>query len=262
MNQLGVSLGCVVGSAAVHAALLFGAPEHVVMPRLPRPPAVVQVRVMPAAVTPPPAIEPRPLPPSPPKLTPKPILPAKTRSAPPESVAAEPPDPEPSLTEPAEPVPAELTGTTLASDGSAAWSTLAGNAAPRRDAVTSGTHPARGLAPAAKSPPTLSTAATATAVPLAQLSKRPEPPPLTRALERNYPARARSLGRSGEAKVRARIERDGTLQVAKLLFETSAGFGEACRSTLLASRWTAPLDARGKPAATWITYVCKFRIGG
>jgi TonB family protein len=84
---------------------------------------------------------------------------------------------------------------------------------------------------------------------------------LARALERNYPARERSLGRSGEAKVRARIEPDGTVRIAKLLFETSAGFGEACRATLLASRWTAPLDARGKPAATWITYLCKFRVG-
>jgi TonB family protein len=97
-------------------------------------------------------------------------------------------------------------------------------------------------------------------LPLSQLSKKPVPPALAQALERNYPPEARNLGRSGEAKVRARIEANGAIRNAKVTSETAPGFGAACRNTLLSSQWSVPLDHDGKPVATWISYQCKFRI--
>jgi protein TonB len=98
------------------------------------------------------------------------------------------------------------------------------------------------------------------ALPLAQLGKRPVPPALERALRQNYPARARRQGLGGEAKVRARIEPTGQVRTATIHSESSPGFGEACQRTLLTSRWSPPVDARGRPVATWVSYRCKFRI--
>jgi TonB family protein len=97
-------------------------------------------------------------------------------------------------------------------------------------------------------------------MPLAELSKKPAPPPLAEALERNYPPEARSQGKSGEAKVRARIDPGGRVAIARVTSETSDGFGHACQKTLLDSTWTPPLDRDGKPVATWVTYRCKFRV--
>jgi hypothetical protein len=98
------------------------------------------------------------------------------------------------------------------------------------------------------------------ALPLSQLSRKPVPPSLAATLERNYPPAARSIGQSGDASVRARIEARGNIRLASIVSETSPGFGDACRRTLLGSQWSAPLDRSGKPVATWISYRCKFRI--
>jgi TonB family protein len=97
-------------------------------------------------------------------------------------------------------------------------------------------------------------------MPLSQLSKTPVPPPLANALERNFPLEARRQGKAGEAKVRARIDPSGRVGLARVTFESSDGFGSACQKTLLESRWTPPLDRKGKAVATWVTYRCKFRV--
>jgi TonB family protein len=104
------------------------------------------------------------------------------------------------------------------------------------------------------------TAPPPTTTPLTELSQKPAPPPLAKALERNYPPEARSQGLAGEAKVRARIDPNGRVGVARVTSESSHGFGAACQTTLLASAWTPPLDREGKPSTTWVTYRCKFRI--
>lgn len=79
-------------------------------------------------------------------------------------------------------------------------------------------------------------------------------------LERNYPREARKLGKSGEAKVRVRVEASGEVRAATLAFATSPDFGEACVRTLIGTRWSSPLDRGGMPAPTSLYYRCKFRI--
>jgi TonB family protein len=109
-------------------------------------------------------------------------------------------------------------------------------------------------APPRTAPPEL------TVKPLSELSRKPVPPSLEAALKRNYPLTARAQGKSGEAKVRARVDADGRVGFVKVTLESGSGFGDACRRTLLSSEWSPPLDERGRPVATWITYRCKFRI--
>jgi len=60
--------------------------------------------------------------------------------------------------------------------------------------------------------------------------------------------------------VRARIDPSGHVGLANITFESGDGFGKSCQRTLLASVWTPPLDRKGKPVSTWVTYRCKFRI--
>jgi len=98
-------------------------------------------------------------------------------------------------------------------------------------------------------------------VALADLSRPPSPPSLDEALARRYPAAARAEGRSGRAVVRARIEPDGRAVVVGVVTATEPAFGEACRLTVDGSRWRPPLDARGAPVATEVSYTCTFVAG-
>jgi TonB family protein len=239
-------------STAVHVPLLFSeskpetparqAPAFLELaPLPPPPPPKVEETKEPAEVEPPPAAK-----------KPKPVA---------ERPDAEPPLPDEPAAEPplvAEVAPAELTGTTLVSDVGASWSAPGGNGAGRNGAIGAG------VASKAKkqvSPGVQPKAiASLPVVPLAELSRKPKPPPLQRVLERHYPTRARNQGQGGEAKVRARIEASGKVREVTVTFETGHGFGAACRAALLESQWSAPLDARGKAVATWITYRCKFRV--
>lgn len=99
-------------------------------------------------------------------------------------------------------------------------------------------------------------------VPLGSLSRRPVPPDLNGALERNYPRQAKQEGVEGVASVRAVVSRDGSITNVKLVSETVRGyaFGEACRRTLAGTRWSPPLDRQGRPVSTTITYRCEFRV--
>jgi outer membrane biosynthesis protein TonB len=97
-------------------------------------------------------------------------------------------------------------------------------------------------------------------VPLADLSVKPKPPALDEALRGNYPEMLRRRGIGGSASIKARIDADGVIRRAAVMAESLAGFGEACRKTVLLSRWSAPRDRSGKPVATEIHYTCRFVV--
>jgi TonB family protein len=79
-------------------------------------------------------------------------------------------------------------------------------------------------------------------------------------LRANYPEEARQRGLAGSARVRARIDADGVIRSARLLTESSPGFGAACRKTVLGSQWSAPRDKNGGAVATEIVYTCHFQV--
>jgi outer membrane biosynthesis protein TonB len=97
-------------------------------------------------------------------------------------------------------------------------------------------------------------------VPLRDLSARPRAPSLDELLRQNYPPDARRRGFGGSAIVAARIDPDGVVRVARLVSEQGPGFGDACRRTLLGSRWSPGADGAGKPVFTEIRYTCRFQV--
>jgi TonB family protein len=92
------------------------------------------------------------------------------------------------------------------------------------------------------------------------LSEHPRPPALSALLRANYPAEARERGLRGSASLRARIDADGVVRSVRFLTESSAGFGAACRRTVLGSHWSAPRDKNGGAVATEIVYTCHFEV--
>lgn len=214
----------------------------------PTPPPALRTELA-LALPPPPPTTPEPPPPLIEHATSAP----KPRPAPHIQPTREPPTPAATPIEAGSP---ELTGKTLTGAGDADWAAPAGNAAERGGPIHIGSAPP---APPPTRPASIAAPA-ATTEPLTQLSRKPVPPALAAALERNYPAAARSQGRSGEAKVRALIDAQGRVSSVTVSFESAPEFGAACQKTLLPSRWTPPLGQLGKPTATFITYRCKFRV--
>jgi len=45
-----------------------------------------------------------------------------------------------------------------------------------------------------------------------------------------------------------------------VIVASSPEFGRACQRTLAGSRWSPPLDARGRPVATELRYKCVFEV--
>ncbi|HTQ06423.1 MAG TPA: TonB family protein [Polyangiaceae bacterium] len=212
------------------------------------PPSRVSFRVRDAA--PPPAPDAPKLPPPAPKPEPR-LAKAKPKAAP--SVN---PDPLP-----AAPPPVDLRGVTLTNDtGGAAWSSAVGNGSALGGPVGPiggvTTRPVASDAPARPSP-------RAPEIPLvdaADLSSRPVPPALAGDLRERYPAGAKQRGIGGSASVEARIEPDGRVRQVRLENETFAGFGEACKKTLLGSSWSPPRDKAGRKVATLVRYTCRFVV--
>ncbi|MEY4508556.1 MAG: hypothetical protein RLZZ450_678 [Pseudomonadota bacterium] len=97
-------------------------------------------------------------------------------------------------------------------------------------------------------------------VSLGSLSRPPRAPALDQALAANYPRSAHDLGMSGEAVVRARILADGQVGPTTVIVASAPEFGKACQRTLAGSRWSAPLDATGRPVATELSYKCVFEV--
>ena len=247
MNQARLGYGCIGLSVVIHASAMVGAsrPPAAVSPVFRTP---VELALAPPPHKPPPAPPPDPHPPLvKPPLAPR-IPPARTPAAPA-------PTPTPTPPPEAPPTPA-LSGKTLLGEGEAGWAAPAGNGA-ERDGPIHARAPGTAPAPA---PAGATLAPAASTEPLAQLSRKPVPPALASALERNYPAGARRQGKSGEAKVRALIDALGRVASVTVHFESAPEFGAACKQTLLQSQWTPPVGRLGKPTATFITYRCKFRI--
>jgi len=249
MTQRLVGAACLLASMALHVGLMRSGPAAA-PPARPQARSLVRVSV---ASNPRPPAPPEPeRPPEAPQPRPKPKPTAPLLEPQPATTPTDTPS------DGSEPAPAELTGNTVLGTSAAAWVALPGSGAERDGAIGAGL--ARTVAPRASASGAAAAASAPATVPLAQLSRKPLPPPLAGALERNYPAAARKQGQSGDAKVRARIEPTGDVRQVSITSESSHGFGEACRRTLLASKWTAPLSDAGRPVATWISYRCKFRI--
>src|SRR5690606_33494840 len=97
-------------------------------------------------------------------------------------------------------------------------------------------------------------------IPLQDLSRKPKPPHLDALLSQHYPSPLRRRGEEGEALVRVRLSASRIGTQVQLVTESHVGFGAACQKGLKGSRWTAPLDASGKPVATELSYRCRFRV--
>jgi TonB family protein len=244
-----------VASAAAHALAawqLSGVPRE---RRAPHDRDTFEVRMVALPPPPPPAPPPPPEPPTPlpppPEPKPKPVAKAPERVP----AAVDPAPPEPAPAEPAsEPTsaPAALLADTSSGD-TAGIVQLPG--API-GAVSSAAPPPAFEAPRAPVPPLRG----APLAKLSDLSRKPKAPPLDAALRDNYPAELRRRGKEGQAEVRVVIDPRGRVGAIAIVSESAVGFAEACRKTLLGSRWSEPLDREGRPVSTRLTYRCRFQI--
>jgi outer membrane biosynthesis protein TonB len=196
-----------------------------------------------------------PTPPPVPKLAeaPKPdphVLRAKPKSAP--SV-----NPEPAITPP----PVDLRGVTLTNEtGTSAWSSAVGNGSAFDGPVGPVGPAAAHLAAPGSAAPAAARASEVPVVAVADLSSRPVPPELGPDLRAHYPADAKLRGIGGSATVDARIEPDGRVRLVAIQNESFTGFGDACKMTLLGSRWSPPRDKQGHAVATRVRYTCRFVV--
>lgn len=210
---------------------------------------VMEIAAPKRPVEPPPAKAPERVEPEPERPAPAP------RPAAPQPKAVTPPAPEPTPVR----APVDLRGVTLTNDGDGSFASVVGDGSSSNGPIRAPVAmPAR---PAPAPPPSVAPVVRAPAlVAASDLSSRPEPPPLDEALRRNYPPEAERQGIGGSASVRARIEPDGRVRAASVIAETFPGFGDACRRTLVGSRWSAPRDREGRPVATEIRYTCRFVV--
>jgi protein TonB len=241
-------LGALWASIALHAVLGSRIESLPAAHPRSRAPSEVSIQIVAPRPAPPAPAEPEPppLPRAPPALKARPKL---TPPPAPEVPAMKTAAPETDI-----PPPPELSGVTLIGDGPAAFTLPSGSGHERNGPLG-----AIGNAP----PPPLATPLTARGprvVPLGELGARPVPPSLAAALSRNDPSEARRRGIAGHASVRARIDADGVPRALRVVAESFAGFGSACRDTLAASRWAAPKDRAGHAVASEVLYTCRFVI--
>lgn len=244
----------VVTSLGVHAAAFGGLAGRAAGggagAKQRRSPALVEMSVPPAPPPPPPPEAPRP---AAPRAAPR-IAAARApaRTAP---RAAQPPSEAPP---PAAETPADFTGVTMTNDGPGpGWASATGNGQAMNGPV--GRPGARVTGRSAEGDPG-STRRGPPVVAAGDLSRAPEPPELSDALARAYPAAARSRGIEGRAVVRARIMPDGRIRELALLSESAPGFGAACQETLRGSSWSPPIDRDARPVSTFINYTCRFQV--
>lgn len=184
------------------------------------------------------------------------------------------PDPTPAVETPEEPPPMEeriedFTGTTLTSaTATAGPAVIAGSGAPITGppGAATGTTTGRSRRGAPDGAPggtgTDEAASGDPIVPMADLSRRPRAPEgLRDALVRHYPAEYRARGIEGSARVSFVLYPGSRLTRFRIVFESDAGFGQACREMLQESTgWDDPLDQQGNPVATRVTFTCDFSI--
>jgi len=225
-----------------------------------RAPAMVEMTMEPAKPPPPPPPPTEAKPPAEVPKVPERIVRAARPAPAPRPDAPPPPPPTTSAPPPPE-APADFTGTTLTNSGGEAWAAATGNG----EAMTGPVGPAGGKrGPRVQPGVAHGTGSDASAPPvvgLGDLSQAPRAPDLNDDLAHNYPAEARRMGLAGKAVVRARVGADGQVRVIGIASESATGFGEACRRTLQHSRWQPPLDKRGRPVTTELSYTCRFQVG-
>jgi len=151
----------------------------------------------------------------------------------------------------------DLSGVTLTNDSGAGFAMPTGDGSALHGPIGPGADRAQAQ-PAAKAVP--SAPKLPAVVDIRDLTEHPRPPSLTDLLRANYPEEARARGLRGTASLRARIDADGVIRSVRLLSESTAGFGSACRRTVLGSRWSAPRDKNGSAVATEIVYTCRFEV--
>jgi protein TonB len=206
----------------------------------------------------PPPVMAEPAPPEPPPPAPEPPKsprpkPAVKAPEPPPAAPESPPEPAP--TEPA-PVPTSAPAALLAETGSGQAGGIVQLAGAPIGAVSSVAAPPPLEAPRATGLPVRA----ASLAKLSDLSRKPKAPPLDAALRQNYPAELRRRGTEGQAEVRVVIDPRGRVGEIAIVSESALGFADACRKTLLGSRWSEPLDREGQPVSTRLTYRCRFQI--
>jgi TonB family protein len=248
MTRIGIWTTVIAASISLHLVAFGGLggagdarsrPAH-------KAPTLVEMTVNPAP--PPPAPEPTPEPARAPAPRPARALrvarvnnPAPTPPPPSEAPVAE--------------TAADFTGTTLTNDGpGAGWTSATGNGEAMHGPVGR---------PGARVTGRSIEGQADSGVPIVgvgNLARPPEPPALATALERVYPPEARRKGLAGTARVRLRVMPAGEVRELALIAESGPGFGEACRQTLRASRWSPPLDRSGQPVSTFVQYTCRFEV--
>ena len=207
-----------------------------------------QVKPLPEP-TPEPELPPQPLGPERTKRTGAPPA-ARSRPATPIAAAA----PTTSAAPPANAL--DLSGVTLTSDSGAGFAMPVGDGSALHGAIGFGSRRAASVSATVSVAPPVPPALVA----VSDLSEHPRPPALAGLLRANYPEEARQRGLRGSARVRARIDLDGVVRLARLLSQTSSAFGAACRRTVVGSRWSAPRDKNGGAVATEIVYTCHFEV--
>jgi len=201
------------------------------------------------------------LPPPPPAILPEPPAPVPEPPAPPPPRPRPTParpaaDPAPARLEPApEPAPERVSAppALLADTGPAAVGGVVQLPGASIGALVT-------TKPLLAAPPRGVAAPAAALAKLSDLSRKPHAPSLDAALRQNYPAALRRRGTEGQAEVRVVIDARGRVGDVAILSESAAGFAEACRKTLLGSRWSEPLDRDGNAVSTRLTYRCRFQI--
>ena len=239
-----------LASLGVHAALAGSLATRAAIPMHSDPIVTTLLELPPEPLTlpePPPKEEPTPPPPKPAPVPPQPLA-APKRAKPLKSRAQ--PDALPESPDVAPVAPMRLATVRLSSLGAGV-----GMAYGNGDGNTSGPV-SSGETAAAPAP----VPAAPAFIPLQDLSRKPKPPHLDALLSQHYPALLRRRGQEGEALVRVRLSAAGIARQVQLVSESHAGFGAACQKVLKGSRWTAPLDASGKPVATELSYRCRFRV--
>jgi len=248
----------VILSLSLHAALLSGVIGHAHAAVKPRPPMRVSIKMAPMVQKP---VEPEPATPA--KEYAPAVRSAQRRKAADKVADAAAPAPvsrpiEPSA-EPPEPV--DFTGLTLTSpDGAASWASVTGNGQAMEGALSA---PPRGLQGGSGKGGDAQGEGAGNAlvvVGASSLSRAPTAPRLDEELVRNYPRSLREQGTPGRAVLRIRIMPDGRVGQTRVLSATLPEFGHACQRTVAGSRFGAPLDKRGQPVATDVSYTCEFEV--
>jgi TonB family protein len=250
-------------SLAFHGLLFMGlhGGAHASVPK----PSPLRVTVLAAQPQPAPPVLPPPPAPDPVAVAPTPaVLPrAPRRPALKQARTAElpaPATPSPASTAPSAAEAVDFTGVTLTSAGPGGWVSAVGNGqsgsgvigAPGRAGSGRGVAGGVGTSDAGPQGPRV--------VGLGSLSRPPRAPNLDQALRSHYPRQAQQVGQAGQAAVRVRILADGRVERTVVLTASAPEFGRACQAMLEGSRWSAPLDAKGAPVATDVSYTCRFEV--